>query len=193
MPKFIRFTETIKKKRNNRIVSVTVRPMVTDCEGAVYFTDLMIQEGNRLSGYSHNTAEMLKKYHTGDEYAVTDKRFYNGIVRGSAALIIFNLGQTSAGIDWTVYPNQDMAEGSITLALGEGAHKAVFKSDARAGDELSLLASSRRCLKNGAPAEKDGFFQYCAACDSKHPVRVEDKKSARLYVEFDEMKDGDGA
>ncbi len=193
MPKFIRFTETIKKKRNNRIVSVTVRPMVTDCEGAVYFTDLMIQEGNRLSGYSHNTAEMLKKYQTGDEYAVTDKRFYNGIVRGSAALIIFNLGQTSAGIDWTVYPNQDMAEGSITLALGEGAHKAVFKSDARAGDELSLLASSRRCLKNGAPAEKDGFFQYCAACDSKHPVRVEDKKSARLYVEFDEMKDGDGA
>lgn len=193
MPKFIRFTETIKKKRNNRIVSVTVRPTVTDCEGAVYFTDLMIQEGNRLSGYSHNTAEMLKKYQTGDEYAVTDKRFYNGIVRGSAALIIFNLGQTSAGIDWTVYPNQDMAEGSITLALGEGAHKAVFKSDARAGDELSLLASSRRCLKNGAPAEKDGFFQYCAACDSKHPVRVEDKKSARLYVEFDEMKDGDGA
>lgn len=193
MPKFIRFTETIKKKRNNRIVSVTVRPMVTDCEGAVYFTDLMIQEGNRLSGYSHNTAEMLKKYQTGDEYAVTDKRFYNGIVRGSAALIIFNLGQTSAGIDWKVYPNQDMAEGSITLALGEGAHKAVFKSDARAGDELSLLASSRRCLKNGAPAEKDGFFQYCAACDSKHPVRVEDKKSARLYVEFDEMKDGDGA
>ena len=193
MPKFIRFTETIKKKRNNRIVSVTVRPTVTDCEGAVYFTDLMIQEGNRLSGYSHNTAEMLKKYQTGDEYSVTDKRFYNGIVRGSAALIIFNLGQTSAGIDWTVYPNQDMAEGSITLALGEGAHKAVFKSDARAGDELSLLASSRRCLKNGAPAEKDGFFQYCAACDSKHPVRVEDKKSARLYVEFDEMKDGDGA
>ena len=170
---------------------MTVRPTVTDCEGAVYFTDLMIQEGNRLSGYSHNTAEMLKKYQTGDEYSVTDKRFYNGIVRGSAALIIFNLGQTSAGIDWTVYPNQDMAEGSITLALGEGAHKAVFKSDARAGDELSLLASSRRCLKNGAPAEKDGFFQYCAACDSKHPVRVEDKKSARLYVEFNEMKDGE--
>lgn len=172
---------------------MTVRPMVTDCEGAVYFTDIMLQEGDRLSGYSHNTAEMLKKYQTGDEYAVTDKRFYNGIVRGSAALIIFSLGQTSAGIDWKVYPNQNMAEESITLALGEGAHKAVFKSDALAGDELSLLASSRRCLKNGAPAEKYGFFQYCAACDSKHPVRVEDKKSARLYVEFYEMKDGDGA
>ena len=193
MPKFIRFTETIKKKQHKRIVSVTVRPIVSDCEGKVYFTGLMLQEGDRLSGYSHITKEMLKKYQTGDEYAVTGKRFFNGIVRGSASLIIFNLGKTSAGLDWKVYPNQNMAAETITLALGEGAHKVVFKSSARAGEELSLLASSRQCLKNGVSAAKDGFFQYCAACDSKHPVKLEDKKSARVYCEFYEMEDGDGA
>ena len=193
MPKFIRFTETIKKKQNKRIVSVTVRPQVSDCEGKVYFTDLMLQEGDRLSGYAHNTEEMLKKYQTGDEYAVTGRRFFNGIVRGNASLIIFNLGKTSAGLDWKVYPNQNMAAKSITFATGEGAHKAVFKTYASAGDELSLLASSRQCLKNGVPAAKDGFFQYCAACDSKHPVTVEDKKSARVYCEFYEMEGGDGA
>lgn len=193
MPKFIRFTETIKKKKNKRIASVTVRPVVTDCEGNVFFTDLMLQEGDRLSGYSCSAAEMLTKYQTGDEYAVTGKRFFNGIVRGSATCIIFNLGKTATGLDWKIYPNQAMTSGSIALSLGEGAHKAVFKDSAAAGDELSLLASSRQCLKNGENTPKEGFFQYCAACDSKHPVRLEDRKSARLYCEFYEMEDGDGA
>lgn len=84
-----------------------------------------------------------------------------------------------------------MKAGSVSLALGAGSHKAVFTDFANAGDELDLLASSRQCLKNGVATSKDGFFQYSAAGDSKHPVTVEEKKSARLYVEFQEMEDGD--
>jgi len=86
-----------------------------------------------------------------------------------------------------------MAAGSISLALGEGAHKATFKSVAAAGDEFDLFASTRECLKNGSATNKDGFFQYSAAGDSKHPITVEDKKSARIYVEFQEMQDGGDA
>lgn len=59
-------------------------------------------------------------------------------------------------------------------------------------NELDLLASARKCLKNESATAKDGFYQYSAAGDSKHTVTVEDKKSARLYVEFQEMVDGDG-
>ena len=66
----------------------------------------------------------------------------------------------------------------------------LFRS---AGDEFSLLASSRQCLRNGAATKKDGFFQYTAAGDSKHPVSVEKGKSARLYFEFQEMQDGGDA
>lgn len=191
MPIFTRFTETIDKKERKRIVSITLRPTVTDCIGTVWFTDLMLQEGDRLSGYVINTETALKRYTTNDEYAVTGKRFFNGIVRGSATCIIFNLGKTSTGLDWKVCPNQDMKAGSVTLALGAGAHKAVFTDSAKAGDELDLLASSRQCLKNGVASSKDGFFQYSVAGDSKHPVTVEEKKSARLYVEFQEMEDGE--
>ncbi|TCS80257.1 hypothetical protein EDD59_10683 [Muricomes intestini] len=191
MPIFTRFTETINKKEKKRIVSITVKPTVTDCTGTVWFTDLMLQETAMLSGYVINTETMLKKYATGDEYAITGKRFFNGIVRGSATCIIFNLGKTSTGLDWKVYPNQDMKAGSVSLGLGAGAHKAIFTDAASAGDELSLLASSRECLKNGSATAKDGFFQYSAAGDSKHPVTVEEKKSAKLYVEFQEMEDGD--
>ena len=34
------------------------------------------------------------------------------------------------------------------------------------------------------------FFTWTAAGDSKHPITVADKKSARIYVEFQEMQDG---
>lgn len=191
MPIFTRFTETIDKKEKKRVVSVTLKPTVTDCTGTVWFTDLMLQEGDRLSGYVINTETALKKYATGDDYMVTGKRFFNGIVRGSATFIIFNLGKTSTGLDWKVCPNQNMKAGSITLALGSGAHKATFLDSVKAGDELQLLASSRECLKNGSATTKEGFFQYSAAGDSKHPVTVEEKKSAKLYVEFQEMEDGE--
>lgn len=189
MPEFTRFTETITKKQDKRVVNVTVKPTVSDCTGSVWFTDLMLQEGDRVTGYVINTAGLLEKYDGDDAIAV--KRFYNGIVRSSATCVIFNLGSTSAGLDYKIYPVQPMAAGSITLANGAGAHKAVFKAAASAGDEFDLLASTRQTLKNGAATSKDGFFQYAAAGDSKHPVTVEDKKSARIYVEFQEMQDSE--
>ena len=158
MPEFTRFTETITKKQNKRVINITVKPTITDCTGSVWFTDLMLQE----------------KY-DGDD-AKADKRFYNGIVRSAATCVIFNIGSTAAGLDYKVYPIQAMAAGSISLALGEGAHKATFKAAATAGDEFDLFASTRECLKNGAAIAKNGFFQYSAAGDSKHPITVEDKK-----------------
>lgn len=93
-------------------------------------------------------------------------------------------------MDCYLYPVQDMAAGSISVALGAGAHKAAFPAAVSAGDELALLASSRKCLLNGSPTEKRGFFQYTAAGDSKHPVTVEEHKSARLLFEFQEMQEG---
>ncbi len=143
--------------------------------------------------YVINTETTLEEYDTNDDYSVNGKRFFNGIVRGSATFVIFNLGKTSTGLDWKIYPNHSMAAGSVTLALGAGAHKATFKSAVSAGDGLDLLASTGECLKNSAAMDKDGFFQYSAAGDSKHPVTVEDKKSARVYVEFQEMENGDDA
>lgn len=188
MPVFTRFTETITKKQDKRVVNITVKPTVIDCTGTIWFTDLMLQEGDKVTGYAIHTGTLLEKY-DGDD-AITTKRFYNGIVRSNATCIIFNLGTTAAGLDYKVYPVQTMEAGSITLALGAGAHKATFKAAASAGDEFDLLASSRECLKNNADTEKTGFFQYSAAGDSKHPITVADKKSARIYVEFQEMQDG---
>lgn len=186
--KFTRFSETILTKQDQRVVSITVKPLVSDCTGTIYFTDLMVQEGDRLTGYVIHTETLLQKYRESGN--IVPPRFYNGVVRSAETVVLFNLGSDTAGLDCYLYPVQDMAAGSVFVGLGAGAHKAVFPMALTAGDEVALLASTRQCLKNGQPAGKHGFFQYSAAGDSKHPVTLEDKKSARLLFRFQEMQEG---
>ena len=50
MPEFIRFTETIEKKQDKRVVNITVKPTVMDCSGTFWFTDLRLQEGDKVTG-----------------------------------------------------------------------------------------------------------------------------------------------
>lgn len=186
--KFTRFSETILTKEERRVVGITVRPLIADCTGTIYFTDLMVQEGDRLTGYVIHTETLLQKYR--EAGAIVPPRFYNGVVRSAETVVLFNLGSTTAGLDVYLYPVQDMAAGSLSVSMGAGAHRALFPAAARAGDEFSLLASSRKCLKNGSPTEKRGFFQYTAAGDSKHPVTLEERKSARILFRFQEMQEG---
>lgn len=185
---FTRFTETIHCKEDKRVVSVTVNLLLDDCTGTVYFTDIQAQEGNHLTGYTTNTESMLQKYRENE--TIVPVRFYNGVVRSGATIILFNLGSTSTGLDCYIYPNQNMAAGSIQLSQGAGAHKVKFKEAVSSGDTFSLLASTRQCLKNGSPTEKEGFFQYTASGDSKHVIKLEDRKSARVLFEFQEMQEG---
>jgi hypothetical protein len=185
---FTRFTETIHCKEDKRVVSVTVNLLLEDCTGTVYFTDIQAQEGNHLTGYTTNTESMLQKYRESE--TIVPVRFYNGVVRSGATIILFNLGSTSTGLDCYIYPNQNMAAGSIQLSQGEGAHKVKFKEAVSPGDTFSLLASTRQCLKNGSQTEKEGFFQYTASGDSKHVIKLEDRKSARVLFEFQEMQEG---
>lgn len=185
---FIRFSESIKIKKEMRVAGITVRLLITDCTGTIYFTDLQFQEGDRLTGYTIHTSGMLAKFWENGE--IVPPRHYNGVVRTAETVVLFNLGKTSAGLDCYIYPMQDMAAGSIELSQGMGAHKARFLDPVNAGDEIAILASSRQCLKNGSPARKDGFYQYTAAWDSKHTVKLEERKSSRVLFEFQEMQDG---
>src|SRR5699024_1154921 len=125
-----------------------------------------------------------------EDGSIVPPRFYNGVVRSGGTVVLFNLGSDTAGLDCFIFPLQDMAEGSHFVALVAGGHKAAFRSGVGAGDEVSSLASCRECLLNGSPTENRSFFQYTAAGDSKHPVTLEEHKSARLLFEFQEMQEG---
>ena len=52
-PVFIRLAEVINKKQDMRVVSVTVKPTLTNCSGTIWFTDLMLQEGPALTGFDN--------------------------------------------------------------------------------------------------------------------------------------------
>jgi hypothetical protein len=201
---FTRFSETIAHKGDNRVVSITVTPTISDCTGNIYFTDLQLQEGDWQTGYVTHTSRALMKYRK--DGVIQPPRHFNGLVRGGDTVVIANNSitpsgntvlidkspQVSAGLDCRVYPVQDMAAGSIALGCGygTGAHRCRFLSAARAGDEFALLASRRQCQRNGTATAKEGFYQYVAYGDSKHIVELEPDKSALLLFEFQQTQEG---
>ena len=181
--KFTRFTETRKPLKEQKVVSITIRPVIRNCAGIFYITDLQVQEGGWLTGYAPHTESMLQN-------SGNAPRYHNGVVRGSETVVVFNTGKTSAGLDIYIYPKQDMEADSVSISQGMGSHKCRFISAVNADDALALKASGHECLKNGSPTPKDGFYQYTAAHDSKHHVTLERGKSARVYVEYTEMTEG---
>ena len=116
-PVFIRLAEVINKKQEKRVMSVTVKPTVTNCSGTIWFTDLMLQEGPALTGYVPHTESRLAK---------GDKVWFNGVVRSAETVIVCNLGETSGGLDIHIYPKSDMAAGSVSLHQGVGGQRVVF-------------------------------------------------------------------
>ena len=40
---FIRFADIIRLKSDKRITAATIRPLIADCTGEIYFTDIQLQ------------------------------------------------------------------------------------------------------------------------------------------------------
>lgn len=181
---FVRLAEVISKKQDKRVVSITVSPTIFDCSGTIYFTDIQLQEGAALTGYSPDTKSVRGK---APDSKVT--AWFNGVIRSKETAIVCNLGGIPTGLDISIYPKANMAAGSIELAQGVGGQKSKIPVSVRAGDEIQLLASSRQCLKNGVPEKKEGFYQYSAAWNSKHVIQLEEGKTARVLFELQEIED----
>ena len=188
MAEFVRLAEVVNKKKDIRVVSVTVAPIISDCSGRIWITDLQLQEGAVLSGYAPHTETMLLKFRENSK--IKAPVWYNGVVRSEETVVLFNLGSTSAGLDVHIYPKSAMAAGSVQLCQGVGGQKVSFPNAIAAGDDLALMASTRVCTRNDVPERKEGFYQYSAAWDSKHKVTRESGKTARVLFEIQEMQDG---
>ena len=190
MAEFVRLAEVVHKKKDMRIVSVTVIPTIADCSGRIWFTDLQLQEGPVLAGYAPHSETALQKYR--EDGGVKAPVWFNGVVRSEETVILFNLGKTSAPLDIHIYPKSDMAAGTVRIAQGVGGQKVSFPDAVNAEDDIALLAESRECTRNGTAFKKDGFYQYSAAWDSKHKVELESGKTARLLFTMQEMQEGGG-
>ena len=149
MAEFVRLAEVVHKKKDMRVVGVTVVPTIADCSGRIWFTDIQLQEGPNLTGYAPHTETCLQKFR--ENGTVKAPVWFNGIVRSEETVILFNLGKTSTPLDIHIYPKSDMAAGTVRLAQGVGGQRAVFPEAVNAGDDVALLASTRECTRNGNP------------------------------------------
>src|SRR5690625_2277620 len=135
---FTRFSETIRVKEDKRVVNITIKLFVTDCTGTIYYTDVQLQEGDKLTGYVLNIETSLEKY--SGESAVAPVRVYNGVLRSKETIVIFNLVTTSSGLDFHIKHHQLMEAGSIKLSQGYEYHHMKVKAVENADDTFSLLA-----------------------------------------------------
>ena len=55
---FIRFSESVKIKKEMHVAGVTVRLLIADCTGTVYFTDLLLQGGSVSTGWIGHVCEI---------------------------------------------------------------------------------------------------------------------------------------
>ncbi len=78
----------------------------------------------------------------------------------------------------------------ITISQAAGGQRAYFPDALQKDDELSFSASERSTTKNGQPFQKEGFYSYSAAWDSKHNVELPQGKSARVLFALQEMDEG---
>ncbi|MFB5367705.1 MULTISPECIES: hypothetical protein [Enterococcus] len=186
--KFIRLAEVINKKQDKRVMSVSIKPTLYDCTGMIWFTDIQLQEGPVLNGYAPHTESRLEKLK--EDGSIKNPVWFNGVVRSEETIILFNVGETSAGLDIHVYPKLSMSAGTVKLSQGIGGQQVSFPGAIGKDVDLALLASTRECTKNGASEPKEGFYQYSAAWDSKHKVTLEKGKSARVLFTMQEMQDG---
>ena len=120
---FIRLAEVINRKQDMRVVSVTVKPTIADCSGTIYFTDLMLQEGPALTGYTPHTEPFLQKLRVDGE--VKAPVWFNGVVRGEETVILFNLGVVtpSRAVDVHLYPKSDLEAGTVSLCQAWAARR----------------------------------------------------------------------
>ena len=123
---FVRLAEVINRKQDMRVVSVTVKPTIADCSGTIYFTDLMLQEGPALTGYTPHTEPFLQKLRVDGE--VKAPVWFNGVVRGEETVILFNLGETSAGLDVHLYPKSDMGAARSVLPRAWAVRRCPFRA-----------------------------------------------------------------
>ena len=187
---FIRFAGTINTHEEKKVAKATVNVILENCTGTFYITDIMFQEGKWLTGYVVNNLELLQKKRVDGE--ITPVRFFNGIVRSGVTAVITNDGEVSAGLNYHIIPKDTMAAGDMSVAHNYGSDKLTLQSGFLEDDVVEINADARVATRNGSRIRADGFYSYSAAGDSKHQIKVKDRKSALVRMSFQEMAYGIG-
>jgi len=162
------------------------------CAGTVWITDIVTQEGWYTTAHLPNTREMFLK--TRDGEIIRQPRFFNAVIRGNKTIVLPNLGETTTGLDYTIYAYGDVPE--LKLAHYPHARQTIIKDALADGDIYKLHASTRHISKNDVPTHSVwGLFHHIAAGDVRFNVdsvgneMVRPYPKLKLMLHFQEMKE----
>ena len=193
-------------EEGKRVASIRVDGVMSDAAGSFLFTDVMLQEGKHLTGYSQNTKEMLQKLR--ENGAPAQPKHYNAVVRGAKTLIVPNRGAYWAvepgavivptALDFYLRAKENLSKG---IALGQDRLTRLFyfSQVLASNQELEIIGTARQVLFDGAPAQSfKGHFLYAAWGNPRFPVTLlgldagqaapRPEPSVRALIEFQEWQ-----
>lgn len=192
-----------------RVASIRVDGVMSDAAGSFLFTDVMLQEGKHLTGYSQNTKEMLQKLR--ENGAPAQPKHYNAVVRGAKTLIVPNRGAYWAvepgavivptALDFHLRAKENLSKG---IALGQDRLTRLFyfSQVLASNQELEIIGTDRQVLQSGSSVQFKGRFLYAAWGNPRFPVTLlgldagqaapRPEPSARVLIELQEWQLAEG-
>jgi len=196
-------------EKEKRVASIRVDALMSDAAGSFSFTDVMLQEGRHLTGYTQNTKEMLQKLRENGSPA--QPKHYNAVVRGAKTLIVPNRGAYWAvelgavivptALDFRIRAKENLSRG---IALGQNRLTRLFyfPGELASNQELEVIGTDRQVLQNSSPVQFKGRFLYAAWGNPRFPVTLlgldagqtapRPEPSARMIIELQEWQLSEG-
>ncbi|MDW7651324.1 MAG: hypothetical protein SCM57_08320 [Bacillota bacterium] len=204
-----RYFYRFEPEEGKKVDSIEIRATISDAVGSFSFTDIMLQEGRHLTGYSQDTREMLQKLR--EDSSPAQPKHYNAVVRGTKTLIIPNRGAYWAvepdavivptALDFQIKHKENLPRG---IALGQDRLTRLFYLPGmlQGNDTLEVVGTEAKVLKNGVPAQFRGQFLYAAWGNPRFPVTLQGleeeqealrpEPSARVFIELQEWQLAEG-
>lgn len=205
-----RYFYRLEPEEEKKVDSIEIRATISDAVGSFSFTDIMLQEGSHLTGYSQNTREMLQKLR--EDGSPATPKHYNAVVRGTKTIITPNRGAYWAvepeaviaptALDFHIRAKENLPRG---IALGQDRLMRIFyfPGELAGNQELQIIGTDRQVLFNGAPAQSfRGQFLYAAWGNPRFPVTLlgleeeqealRPEPSTRVLIELQEWQLAEG-
>lgn len=160
-----------------KVASIRVGVRLYNAEGQLAVTDMLFQEGNKVTGHAPVTAEML--------VATNRRRRVNAIIHGDETLVLLNKGTAACGTNMAVKAATNYT--GIALSQGYGAQR-LEVGGADAGDTVVIDSLSASVTLNGVDTVHSGFFPYLQDGISRHSVAIDG--AATVLFDFIERDGG---
>lgn len=190
---YVRYFNTIKKDKDNinkRVESIDIKVHGDNFTGTMNVTDLMIQEGEFVTGYITANKEMLLKYRD-DENNITPPKHYNATIRNNKTIIIPNEGEVTTGLNIELECLYDTSANTITLEHGYSTRIHKINVDLKSGDTYKINSDNRKVTKNNQEIVNNKFLQ-CPANDAMFQINIPNKKGSKFLFEVQSRQYGIG-